>query len=184
MKPEKKAERTLQKLQEYLLATGVDPEALKQAQQTPVQSRDESSLEAEAVLAYVDNPKSFLRKVCKRCEEPFLANFQSVAYCSDHCRSRALAQLGVQWNPHRSMQDRWRGNPPMIVPAAALRQIASLATQASLQIEMEQEQLNGSTLTPEQTQEEAQAQSNGSRTTPPTLLEILDFDTSVPPFEI
>lgn len=83
------------------------------------------SREAEAVLLYVEDRNKFQTKPCKVCGLMFAVNRGSIGYCSDSCRKRALAALGLDWNPlSRTPEDRWgpmTGGPePLVVPPSVL----------------------------------------------------------------
>jgi len=80
-------------------------------------------LEAEAVLRFLNKPSGYLLKVCKRdqCQLPFGTDYHAVAYCSDACRAKELqSQIGIVWNPHKAPEERWGGEPPSIIPPAAM----------------------------------------------------------------
>jgi len=80
-------------------------------------------LEAEAVLRFLRNPAGYLLKTCKReqCQLPFGTDYHAVAYCSDACRAKELqSQIGIVWNPHKTPEERWGGEPPSIIPPAAM----------------------------------------------------------------
>lgn len=77
----------------------------------------------EGVLSSVRRPGDFTYKVCKRanCKLPFGTNYTSVGYCSDICRIRDFEDLtGCKWNPHKTDEERWGGEPPLIIPPKVL----------------------------------------------------------------
>jgi len=81
---------------------------------------------AEGVLTFLSDPRTVVLKYCKRCEEPFGTNYQSVAYCSDNCRAKALEKIGIQWNPHKRPEERWGGQPPLVIPPEAIDAMVKL----------------------------------------------------------
>lgn len=85
------------------------------------------SREAEAVLAYVEKPSDFRTKNCKICLERFSHSYGAVAYCSDRCRAKALAEIGISWNPDKKPEERWEfQEPPLVVPKEAQKVLDSL----------------------------------------------------------
>lgn len=88
-----------------------------------IEETNQSSLDAEALLGYLRNPKEWTKpKPCLQCELTFVANRPSVGYCSDRCRKVALSELGLSWNPDKTPEERW-GHPngvPLTVPPQVL----------------------------------------------------------------
>lgn len=87
-----------------------------------------SDMDAEAVLLVLRQPAAFTYKVCKRveCKEPFGTNYHSVAYCSNRCRAKDLLDLGVTWDPSKTEEERWAGEPPLMIPPAAVKVLRRL----------------------------------------------------------
>jgi hypothetical protein len=87
--------------------------------------------EAEAVLLALEKPARFEYKICKReeCKEPFGTNYRAVAYCSDNCRAKELAKIGIHWNPSKPPELRWGGEPPLIIPPSVVKLLRSLLSQ-------------------------------------------------------
>lgn len=88
-------------------------------------------IEAEAVLRVLHKPASFVFKNCKKCSLPFGADYHGVAYCSDACRIKSLADQGIQWNPTKRPEERWGSEqdlrqPPMVIPPAAVKALIRL----------------------------------------------------------
>lgn len=82
--------------------------------------------DAEAVLKCLFLPAAYTFKQCKRCGETFGTNYRSVAYCSDNCRAKTLAQAGIEWDPTKREEERWGGSAvpreaPSIIPPAAVK---------------------------------------------------------------
>lgn len=98
------------KLLEEVPLTEIGPEAVERA-----------SLEAESTLFYIQGKgKGFQQKNCGYCKGLFLHTYFNVAYCSDNCRSNALAEQGIIWNPDRRPDhERWniknKGYVPKII---------------------------------------------------------------------
>lgn len=87
--------------------------------------KDSISREAEAALAYADDPKRMIQRECKQCGLVFAVNRSCIAYCSDVCRQHALSAMGIDWNPKsRTPEDRWSaqtgGREPLTVPPKVL----------------------------------------------------------------
>lgn len=80
-----------------LIATGPTNQRLK----------NNSSREAEAVLAFVESPQNFTKKSCKYCGHTFATDRANVAYCSDKCRAGALDQIGIKFDWSKSPEARW-----------------------------------------------------------------------------
>jgi hypothetical protein len=98
------------------------------------EDRVEQSRQAEAILDYFRKPDRYLKKVCRTCSKMFLVNYPSVAECSDTCRKEHLRQIGIQWSPDKTQEERWApSDVPLTIPPAALSLLISLATQASQQ---------------------------------------------------
>jgi hypothetical protein len=102
--------------------------------------------EAEAMLLFLEKPARFVLKTCKRCGEPFGSTYHAVGYCSDHCRQVAIqSQTGILWNPHKTPEERWGGEPPLILPVAAmlkLREIFGLGLQTQTETQNGGEELH------------------------------------------
>ena len=109
---------------------GHTPEALEEMRDTAPTNREAISRQGEAVLLFLEAPAKFTAKLCKRCGEAFGTNYRAVAYCTDQCRSKAVSeQLGVKWDWLRATEEeRWGGEPPLIIPPAALQKIQQFVT--------------------------------------------------------
>lgn len=115
MKQELKTKRNIEKLA-ALLGLNTDTATV-----TKHALEDTNYQPAEATLYFLENPKAFMKKECKRCGEVFGTSYHAVAYCSDNCRIKALQNVGLQWTPGKRAQDRWAGQPPLLIPPAALK---------------------------------------------------------------
>lgn len=96
--------------------------------------------EAEAVLSFLEKPARFAFKPCKFCSEMFGTNYRSVAYCTDHCRIRGLRKHGIIWSSSKSPEQRWGGEPPLVIPPEAVRILLQSARQIGLNEELEMQQ--------------------------------------------
>jgi hypothetical protein len=82
------------------------------------------SRQGDAVLLFLESPAKFTTKTCKRCGEIFGTNYRGVSYCSDRCRAASMEeQLGIKWNWMKPDEDRWGGEPPLIIPPLALQKL-------------------------------------------------------------
>ena len=96
-----------------------------------VETKEEKSAQAEAVLAYYDRRgKGFHTVKCKRCGRNFAVDMNHVSYCSNNCRASALRDIGIIWNHSKKDSERWQtdqnwGEIPLIVPPDALPLIES-----------------------------------------------------------
>lgn len=131
MGPDKKRER-------MAALFGIDiptPEQLKR--------KDDRSREAEAVLAYYAvKPGTFIERTCKHCSKMFAVNRGSVAYCSDECRTSALAAIGIVWDPTKSIEERWSpGAEPLTVTPRVLEVMKHLATSHNPDVVEEQTEM-------------------------------------------
>lgn len=87
-----------------------------------------TSRDAEAVMAYVHRPQEFKRVACKWCESVFAVDRANVAYCRDECRKKALAEIGIIWDPRKPQEERWDYREPLTVRSEALV-VADLAVE-------------------------------------------------------
>lgn len=110
MKDEKRKERLA-----ALLGLELPPEPT----QEEIDEKNQISREAEAVIAYVENPKGFREQECNNCGRLFAVNLGHVAFCSDHCRKVTLESKGIYWNPNKRPEERW-GTVPLVVPPEAM----------------------------------------------------------------
>lgn len=136
LKPETRQARNNLKIAELL---GLDLDEVEKLKQS---NKDDSVTtkprQAEAVLSFVEDPSQYVRKTCKSCKELFLTNYKFVAYCSDVCRRNSLMQIGIDWMPHRSPEERWRRAKipiPYVIPAPALKVLLAIALEMGPSIE-------------------------------------------------
>lgn len=126
MRPKKKAERSIEELARRLQEFGMDSETVENIKNNVPDDRDAISRQGEAVLLWLESPAKFTMKICKRksCSEPFGTNYRSVAYCSDNCRAKEISsQIGIKWDWLKQEEERWGGEPPLIIPPHALRML-------------------------------------------------------------
>ena len=124
MRASKSAERSMAKLAQMLAAHGIKQDVIEEVKEAAPTDKNAISRQGEAVLLCLESPAKFTTKLCKRCGEPFGTNYRSVAYCSDGCRARAIQeQLGVKWDWLKPEEQRWGGEPPLIIPPVALKKM-------------------------------------------------------------
>lgn len=117
MKKSTKETRALAKLAELLKEHSGYQLDVKAAASYAHAERVSESARLEGVLHSIRRPGDYIYKVCKRCAGPFGTNYQSVAYCSDPCRIRDFEDAtGISWNSRKSPEERWGGEPPVVIP--------------------------------------------------------------------
>lgn len=135
MKRTKKIERAEDKLAAFLAARqGVTKEEVKKTvpknSVSTVHNEESLILEADSVLLYYQlKGQGFKRQECKSCGLIFAykyTTFGRVSLCSLECRKEELDKIGIQWNPYKLPEERWKNNGkshgplPAIVPPQAL----------------------------------------------------------------
>lgn len=125
MRQTKKADRAMEKIAALLKQhQGLSDDEVEDIKRNVPLSQQAVSRQGEAVLLFLESPAKFTTKECKRCGSPFGTNYRGVGYCSDGCRARSMEeQLGIKWNWMRPDEDRWGGEPPLIIPPAALQKL-------------------------------------------------------------
>lgn len=129
-KVQKRTDKAISGLNEFLLAMGKSEDEIKAAWEAAPMDSDGRMLQAEAVLAHLNKPSRFITKTCKRkeCGERFSTNYQSVAYCSDNCRGKDLeAQTGIRWNPHVDRYRNLNAERPLIIGPEAHKVLVEFA---------------------------------------------------------
>ena len=126
--------RNLAKLAKQLAAVGVTTQEIKVTKEDAREARankPQPFWAAEAVLKFLEKPACFMQKQCARkaCGEWFGTNYRGVGYCTDNCRIRSLQEIGIAWDPGKREEERWGGEPPLIVPPAALKKLIQMAQQ-------------------------------------------------------
>jgi hypothetical protein len=120
VKREIKTAREVAKLAKLLNLNVSDTEIKESARDIRAKTPPKYLL-TEHCIRYLERPEAYLKKQCKgpNCNEWFVTSYHAVAYCSDLCRKRRLAELGVDYNPSaKSLEERWGGEPPMVLPTA------------------------------------------------------------------
>jgi hypothetical protein len=69
--------------------------------------RDNISREAEAVLAYKENPEAFTERTCTHCGKRFAVNRARVANCSVECVAKELEGIGIKFDWSKPPEQRW-----------------------------------------------------------------------------
>lgn len=129
MRAEKKQERARNKLAELF---GLEAPA-KPTGPSAQRVKQDKSREAEAVVEFMGAPANFLARKCRRCQKPFMVNRGNVALCSDFCREKELADVGITWRWDRTPEQRWyyvydgdkRSNEPLVIGPEATEMILS-----------------------------------------------------------
>jgi len=124
-----KVARNLAKLAKLLGDKAPQVEITKEVTREARSQKPDPTYEAEAVLKMLEKPARFMQKQCgrKECGEWFGTNYRAVAYCSINCRIKSLAAIGIQWDPSKKEEERWGGEPPLIIPPAALKALIQMA---------------------------------------------------------
>lgn len=102
-------------------------EDLREIQDAKIDGPLDLALEAEATLLYYETKgKGFTRSTCPQCGKTFAFLYSIPTIkpkCSNECRSKALAAIGIRWDYLKKPHERWnnlqRGAIPLIVPAHA-----------------------------------------------------------------
>lgn len=113
MRDELKAQRALANLSE-LLGTTI---------QAPLEDQEALMWQAQSVLNYFKSRgQGFKERPCKWCGCVFAYaySFEGVGYCSIQCASRALQEIGIQWQPGKPLSERWGQYVPAVVPSQVL----------------------------------------------------------------
>ncbi len=76
--------------------------------------------EAETVLRHLYYPQSSTPRKCKQCKREFLANYVYVKHCSNDCLQLSIKEMGIEWDPLKTDDERWNGQPPGIIKPETL----------------------------------------------------------------
>lgn len=126
MRVDRKQARQLAKMAALLSQVGVTVDVEK-IQETAKAHTVSDSSKLESVLTSIRRPGDFTYRKCKRCNEPFGSNYLAVAYCSDICRIRDFEELtGCKWSA-KPAEERWGGEPPLIIPPDVVRRMLQYA---------------------------------------------------------
>lgn len=112
-----KEETRLKRLQAKAAAAFgvVLPPAVEPITDQQLKANQDVSREAEAVIAYINDPRKFIQKECDSCGGTFAVNRGNVARCSDDCRTRWLARRGIIWDPNKDPSERWDFREPLVI---------------------------------------------------------------------
>lgn len=102
MREDKKQARAMAKA-----AAAYGLELPKQIGPSAATKRADISREAEAVLAYKENPQNFIEKNCTHCGKRFAVNRARVANCSVECVAKELEGIGITWDWSKPPELRW-----------------------------------------------------------------------------
>jgi hypothetical protein len=119
--------RSMAKALELVKALGIDvgtadPEGLvREARLKEIEAKRGDVLEAS--LRSIHKPHAFTYRKCKHCESLFGTSYYGVSYCSDSCRIIDFNKTtGMTWSGDKSPEERWGGEPPMVVPPEVIKQ--------------------------------------------------------------
>lgn len=96
------------------------PAANRTAAIAEAELRDRKRREVELVLSTLHGFDTTSIRLCKYCNSEFATNYNYERYCSDLCRAGALRARGIVWNPDKSGDERWMGQPPSTISPATL----------------------------------------------------------------
>lgn len=121
---ETKRQRALENAMKWLQDSGVPEESVAEINtEAPAETVLDKIREAQSVLFwFATKGYGFKEKICKGCGGTFAYkwNVDSIAYCSIHCASEALRQIGIKWDPYKDQSERWGRYAPAVVPPHAL----------------------------------------------------------------
>lgn len=172
MREELKMAKALEKLAALGVNTGIAKQDVRAVSREARVAKPDPIYTAEAVLMFLQQPARFMFKNCKReeCGEQFGTNYRSVAYCSDNCRIKKLKAIGILWDPSKKLEERWGGEPPLLISPEALRVLVSLSQAQQVYVEPVSS-LQGDLLEPQI--------AAGLVYKDPPIAQVNDFDTTV-----
>ena len=134
-----KDDEAYKKAQKAAALLGITQEEFDSTYQ-PISEKEERSREADSVLLYsLYGGKGFTQRRCRRCNKDFAVSYASVAYCSDTCRKAALAEIGIDWDINKPIQERWgrrllpEGTQEYHVPLIVPQEVLPLLDASSIQ---------------------------------------------------
>jgi len=86
--------------------------------------------EAQAIFLFIEKPEAFIQKKCDTCHNFFLTTYQFVSVCSTACRIKSLEEIGIDWNPLHTPEERWKRSQiptEYSIPPKALQILLELA---------------------------------------------------------
>lgn len=125
MKESTKLKRHDQLLAELL---GRTPEEIQAARD--IEETDSKFREAQAVHLFLERPDAFISKTCQECLQVFLTTYKFVSVCSTMCMTKSLEKVGIDWNPFRTAEERWKRASipiPYTIPPQALKILLQIA---------------------------------------------------------
>jgi len=106
------------------------------------EEQDDKLRQAQAIHLFLEKPSAFAIKECGNCGGSFLTTYKYVSDCSNSCRVKSLRKIGIEWNPYRTADERWRRAKIPVeysIPPEALKVLLEIAEQ---QQSRNHEQLN------------------------------------------
>lgn len=88
---------------------------------TPAALKLSAHKEAELVLLSLSNPSMAVTVECPSCKDKFQTNYAYQRYCSTTCLQSALESKGLKWDPYKSPEERWKGEPPSVITPTTFR---------------------------------------------------------------
>jgi len=130
LRPDKLKKRRQEKALATLANLGIDTECVVLGSAERLDSAPETlERQGEAALAFLAHPTRFVTKECIYCGEWFGTNYNSVGYCSNHCRDKHFERqtgMKVNWGA-KDLHQRWlHFEPPLVIDPDTLRQLAGL----------------------------------------------------------
>lgn len=98
------------------------------------QNADDKLREAEAVLLFVEQPTAFILKECEQCGGQFMTTYKYVSNCSMSCRIKSLHKIGIEYDPTKTPEERWRRTripTEYSIPPQALKVLLDMAKSQS-----------------------------------------------------
>lgn len=83
-------------------------------------------LEVDAVLTSLHYPHRMLVKTCRLCGNSFVTNYCAVGYCSHSCRTKELANFGIEW-VHDGKPVWGKHEPPLIISFEVVKRLRTWA---------------------------------------------------------
>jgi hypothetical protein len=133
----RESDKATEYLTKFLAKAGHSDEVITKAKETVHETRDAISLQGEAVLLSIEKPARFTIKRCKECGEPFGTNYRYISHCGTVCITRALKNIsGIHFDPNKSLEERFGGEVPLVIPPTAVKKLIEFATHILTQFEL------------------------------------------------
>ena len=100
------------------LSTGVVSRNKRKAEVHAVKVR-----EAEGVLLSLNYTMAIEQHKCNYCKRTFGTNYRYNKHCSEECLKASLDAMGLAWDPEKSAEERWKGEPPLTIAPETLAKL-------------------------------------------------------------